>query len=47
MYGLPEGVDVWSQTQKTNVNFPLERNDHPEIDVTEPLDTDGIQMYQS
>jgi hypothetical protein len=26
---------------------PLEKGDHPEIDLTEELDSDGIRKYQS
>ena len=30
-----------------NVQSPLEHGDHPELDDTDLLDTDGIQQYQS
>ena len=32
---------------KQNVSSPLERNDHPELDVTDLIDDDGIRKYQS
>jgi hypothetical protein len=32
---------------KTNVSSPLERGDHPELDITDELSPDGIKQYQS
>jgi len=32
---------------KQNISSPLEKNDHPELDMTELLDMDGVSKYQS
>ena len=44
-------VDAFEHTfghkPKQNVSSPLEKNDHPELDMTELLDMDGVNKYQS
>jgi len=39
-------VHVWFQA-KQNVTSPLEKGDHPELDMSEELDANGIKDYQS
>ena len=44
-------VDAFEHTfghkPKQNVSSPLEKNDHPELDMMELLDMDGVNKYQS
>ena len=30
-----------------NISSPLEKGDHPELDISDFLDQEGIEMYQS
>ena len=38
---------LFGMKPKQNVTSPLEKNDHPELDASEILNTDGIKQYQS
>ncbi len=38
---------MFGEDPKLNVHSPLENNDHPELDDSEPLDLEGIAKYQS
>jgi len=38
---------MFGEKPKTNVYSPLEKGDHPELDVSELLDSTGITQYQS
>jgi hypothetical protein len=38
---------IFGEKPKLNVNSPLEKGDHPEIDTSEILDSQGTQQYQS
>jgi hypothetical protein len=38
---------VWNQASGTQYLSPLMANDHPEMDMSELLDEDGIHQYQS
>lgn len=38
---------MFGSAPKQNVQSPMERNDHPELDESELLDADGISKYQS
>jgi hypothetical protein len=40
-------VLLFGEKAKLNVYSPLEKGDHPELDSTEFLDMDGVQIYQS
>ena len=37
----------FAESAKQNVTSPLERGDHPELDTSELLDSEGITIYQS
>ena len=37
----------FAESPKQNVTSPLERGDHPELDTSELLDSEGITIYQS
>jgi hypothetical protein len=37
----------FGETPKQNVSSPLEKGDHPELDTSELLDSEGITIYQS
>ena len=38
---------MFGSAPKQNIQSPLEKNDHPELDDTELLDADGVSQYQS
>jgi hypothetical protein len=38
---------MFGEQPKQNVTSPLEKGDHPELDTSELLDSQGISMYQS
>ncbi len=38
---------IFGSKPKQNVTSPLEKGDHPELDMSDELDTDGIKNYQS
>jgi hypothetical protein len=38
---------IFGEKPKTNVYSPLEKGDHPELNVSELLDSTGITQYQS
>ena len=38
---------MFGHTPRETVTSPIEKGDHPELDVTELLDQDGVVMYQS
>jgi hypothetical protein len=38
---------MFGESPKQNVTSPLEKGDHPELDTSELLDSQGISMYQS
>ena len=38
---------IFGKRPTTNISLPLEHGDHPELDDSELLDEDGIQIYQS
>ena len=38
---------MFGKRPSTNVSSPLEHGDHPELDDSELLDENGIQIYQS
>ena len=38
---------IFGSKPKQNVTSPLEKGDHPELDVSDELDADGIKNYQS
>jgi hypothetical protein len=38
---------LFGKKPKTSVTSPLEKNDHPELDETEIVDTDGVSRFQS
>ena len=38
---------MFREKSKTKCKFPLERGDYPETDISELLDINGIQQYQS
>ena len=38
---------IFGKRPATNVSSPLEHGDHPELDDSELLDEEGIQIYQS
>ena len=38
---------MFGHSPKTNVSSPIEKNDHPELDMSELLDLEWIQKYQS
>ena len=38
---------LFGEKPKQNYTSPLEKNDHPELDTSDLLDTDGIKKYQS
>jgi len=38
-------MHLWFQA-KQNVTSPLEKGDHPELDMSEKLDANGIKNYQ-
>jgi hypothetical protein len=40
-------VQNFGSKPSTSVTSPIEKGDHPELDMTEFLDQDGITMYQS
>ena len=40
-------VELFGHQPKRNVTSPLEKNDHPELDMSEELDMEGIKKYQS
>ena len=40
-------VHHFGEKPKQSVQSPLESGDHPELDVSEFLDEDGIKIYQS
>jgi hypothetical protein len=42
--GAPIQSTIWRETF-TQGNIPLEKNDHPELDTSPPLDDDGISKY--
>ena len=42
-----EYEQLFGKKPKQNVTSPLEKNDHPELDMSEILNTDGIKQYQS
>ena len=37
---------IFGSKPKQNVTSPLEKGDHPELDMSEELDTNGIKDYQ-
>jgi len=38
---------IFGSKPKQNANSPLEKEDHPELDLSKELDTEGIKNYQS
>ncbi len=40
-------VEMFGEQPKQNIQSPLEKNDHPELDASEFLDDEGIAQYQS
>jgi hypothetical protein len=38
---------MFGERPKTSYTSPLEKGDHPELDVSEELDEDGVKKYQS
>ncbi len=40
-------VQMFGSAPSQNVQAPLEKNDHPELDTSELLDVEGISKYQS
>ena len=38
---------LFGEKPRQNFSSPLEKNDHPELDMSDLLDTDGIKKYQS
>ena len=38
---------LFGEKPKQNYTSPLKKNDHPELDMSNLLDTDGIKKYQS
>jgi hypothetical protein len=38
---------IFGESPRQNVSSPLEKGDHPELDTSELLDTQGIVVYQS
>ena len=38
---------MFGSKPKQNVTSPLEKGDHPELDMSDELDADGIKNYQS
>jgi hypothetical protein len=38
---------MFGEKPRLNIHSPLEKGDHPELDVSEFLDEDGVQQYQS
>ena len=39
--------NMFNKKPSTTYKSPLEKGDHPELDITELLDEDGIQKFQS
>ena len=40
-------ISLFGESPKQNIQSPLERNDHPELDDSPLLDVDGVAKYQS
>ena len=40
-------ISLFGESPKQNIQSPLERNDHPELDESPPLDADGVAKHQS
>jgi hypothetical protein len=38
---------IFGESPKQSVTSPLEKGDHPELDTSELLDAQGIELYQS
>ncbi len=38
---------IFGSKPKQNITSPLEKGDHPELDMSDELDADGIKNYQS